>query len=108
MNLTKQNIPMLEVSQSMSNLSEPAKEFEQMILAKQLKHDGNEVFMWCCMNSYVKADENGNIKVRKENAKSPNKIDCVIACITALSAAVYGKEQEQSVYETRGILVLGS
>jgi phage terminase large subunit-like protein len=108
MNLTKQNIPMLEVSQSMSNLSEPAKEFEKMILAKELKHDGNEVFMWCCMNSYVKADENGNIKVRKENAKSANKIDCVIACITALSAAVYGKEQEQSVYETRGILVLGS
>uniref|UniRef100_UPI004048656F terminase large subunit n=1 Tax=Shewanella sp. TaxID=50422 RepID=UPI004048656F len=108
MNLTDQNIPMLEVQQTSMKLSEPAKEFEKMILAKQLRHDGNEVFMWCCMNSYVKADMNGNIKIHKENQKSTNKIDCVIACITALSAAVYGKEQEQSVYETRGILVLGS
>jgi len=106
--LTKQNILMLEVSQSMMSLSEPAKEFEKMIVAKELRHTGNGVFMWCCSNSYVYTDANENIKVQKENKNSSNKIDSVISCITALSAVVYEEPNEQFVYENKPMLILGS
>lgn len=103
MKLEADGLPMIELAQRKSNLSEPAKEFEAMLLNKTLRHTGDSVFEWCCSNAYAETDQYENFSIKKENKKSANKIDSVIACITALSVCILEEPKKVSVYETRGV-----
>ncbi len=56
-------------------------------------------------NVVVDTDSAGNIKVTK--AKSKEKIDGIVASIMALDRCIRNQGEEQgSVYDNRGILVL--
>ena len=55
-------------------------------------------------NVVVETDAAENIKVTK--AKSPEKIDGIVASIMALDRAVRNQGDTGSVYDERGILVL--
>ena len=56
-------------------------------------------------NIYIRTDPAGNIKADKE--KSTEKIDGVIASIMGLDRAIRcGNDTSESVYDTRGLLVL--
>ncbi|MEE7538859.1 terminase large subunit [Enterobacter kobei] len=79
--------PMVEVKQSTASLNEPSKQFEKMIIDGDIKFD-TSLFRWCCLNAQVKIYPDGNIKVQKENLSSENKVDCVVAAITAMAIAV--------------------
>lgn len=103
MKLESDGLPMIEIAQRKSNLSEPAKELEAMLLSKTLRYNGDSVFAWCCANAYAETDQYENFTIKKENKQSPNKIDSVIACITALSVCILTEPVKSSVYETRGI-----
>jgi len=104
--LTEEGLPMVSVAQNMQNLSEPSKEFEQMLATQKIRYNGDSVFEWCCSNAHVYVDANENIKPVKENKMSKDKIDAVIACITGLSLCVLKEPEKKSVYEIRGPLFL--
>jgi phage terminase large subunit-like protein len=71
--------------QGFATISAPTKRLQEMILAKEILHDGNPVLRWCVQNCAVTTDENENIRPTK--AKSRDRIDGVVASIMALGVA---------------------
>lgn len=90
---------MIEVRQGPKTLSEPAKEFERLITAGQLRHGGHPILRWNVANVAVRRDANENIAPDK--ARSTERIDGVVAAIIALSRAIVHVDGE-SVYNERG------
>lgn len=87
-----------------ANLSEPTKTLEELVLQRRLHHNGDPVLKWALSNVVLKRDGKDNVAPGKERPE--NKIDPVLALITALARALAGQTQ-QSGYGTRGLRVLG-
>jgi phage terminase large subunit-like protein len=96
-------VPVVEVAQTMGNLSAASKAFESLILSGKLRHDGNPVMRWMVSNTVAATDSNGNLKPDKR--RSREKIDGVSAAVTGLSRALLDVEPA-SIYDTRGPLVV--
>lgn len=96
-------IQMVETRQGFKTLSEPSKDLEARIVAKQVRHAGNPVMRFCVANAVVTEDPAGNIKPDK--AKASGKIDGVVATVMALSRLIVAPAST-SPYETRGIRTL--
>lgn len=75
--------PVHEMRQVMANLAAPTKEFERLILTKQLRHDGNPCMRWNVGNVSVQPDTQGNIMPSK--SKSVERMDGVQATVVALA-----------------------
>ena len=90
--------------QGFASMSPPTKELMRLVLEQKIAHGGHPVLRWNMDNIYIRTDPAGNIKADK--AKSTEKIDGAIAMIMALDRAIRcGNEKEESVYDTRGLLV---
>ena len=100
--LQQDGLPVLEVAQTMANLTSASKALEQMVLAQKIRHDGHPILRWCVSNALADTDSNGNLKPSKK--RSHERIDGVSALVTGLSRALVVKQG--SVYDTRGALVL--
>ena len=96
---------MVLFGQGFVSMSEPSKELERLVLSARLRHGGNPVLRWMASNVCVEMDAAGNIKPSKR--RSSEKIDGVVATVMALGRATVAKPPFRSVYEDRGILVLG-
>ena len=101
--LQNEGANMSPFGQGFLSMSAPTKEFEKIILGKQLMHNGNPVMSWAINNVAIQEDPAGNIKPNK--AKSTEKIDPVVAAIMALGEYMTG-EDINSVYDNRGLLIL--
>jgi phage terminase large subunit-like protein len=75
--------------------------FERGVLNREVFHSNNPVLNWNCANAIVTMDPAGNRKVDK--AKSRDRVDGVVALIMAHQRALVAREEQRSVYETRGI-----
>ena len=92
--------------QGFASMSPPTKEFYKLLMEGRIQHGGNPVMRWMAGNVVVDTDPAGNIKCTK--AKSPEKIDGIVAAIMALDRCIrHGGEQAGSVYDDpgRGLLV---
>ena len=87
-----------------AELFEPTKELDAAIRAGRLRRDGNGALTWCMSNVVGHYDARGNVYPRK--ARPENKIDAAVALIMATARAI-GAVDATSVYESRGLLVLG-
>lgn len=94
---------MVEVRQGTITMNEPSKQFERLVLKRQLRHGGNPILRWMAGNVTVKPDPKDNIMPGKPRAAA--KIDGIIASIIALLRAKVGEDMT-SVYEGRGLLVI--
>ena len=91
--------------QGFKDMSPPTKELMNLVLAKQIKHDGNPVLHWMMDNVCVRVDPAGNIKMDK--ARSTEKIDGAVATVMALDRAIRnGSGASESVYDSRGLLII--
>jgi len=81
--LAEDGAPMVEVPQTVKNLSEAMKEVEAMVIAGKLHHGDNPVLNWMASNVTAKEDKNENIFPNKEH--KDNKIDGMIALFIAIS-----------------------
>jgi len=77
---------MVEMRQGMKSLSEPAKEFEKLIVDRKLRHGGHPVMRWMVGNASVRRDSNDNIVPDKQESKA--KIDGVLSTVNALGRAI--------------------
>jgi len=91
--LMKENIAVVEVSQTVNMLSEPMKETEAALKDGKFHHDGNPVTTWMFGNVMCRVDKKDNIFPYKEGDQ--NKIDGSVACITGMARAMYDKGSEE-------------
>ena len=88
--------------QGYKDMSPPTKEFYKLLMEGRIIHGGNPVMKWMSGNVVVDTDPAGNIKCTK--AKSPEKIDGIVAAIMALDRCIR-HENTSSVYDERGLMV---
>jgi phage terminase large subunit-like protein len=102
--LQAEGIPVVEVAQTVKNLSEAMKWVEALVLAGRFHHDGNPVLRWAMSNVTAKVDANDNVFPRKERAE--NKIDPAVVIIMAMGRALAADPANTgpSVYEERGMV----
>jgi phage terminase large subunit-like protein len=81
----------VEVSQTMANLTSASKLLETLVLSGQLRHDGHPIMRWCVGNAVADTDGNGNLKPTKK--RSHERIDGVSALVTALARAMLYQTQ---------------
>lgn len=89
--------------QGFKDMSPPTKEFYKLLMEGRIQHGGNPVMRWMAGNVVVDTDPAGNIKCTK--AKSPEKIDGIVAAIMALDRCIRHEKTTASVYDERGLLV---
>ena len=85
-------------------MSAPTKELEKLVVSGKLRHGANPVLRWMASNVAVETDAAGNLK--PSNKKSTERIDGIVAAIMALGRAMQQPEEQVSVYETRGLIIL--
>jgi len=100
--LAQNGVPIVEVAQTLPNLTSGAKALETLILSRKLRHNGQPILRWNISNAVADVDGNGNVKPSKK--RSHERIDGVSALVTALSRAIV--DGGESVYGSRGVLVL--
>lgn len=72
----------VEIVQGIKTLSEPTKDFRDMVYLKRVIHDGNPVLAWAVGNAIAdQVDRNKNIILNKK--KSKENIDPIAATINA-------------------------
>lgn len=94
-------ITLVQHGQGYKDMSPAAKEFERVVLSRQVRIHENPVMLWQLSNVVVRRDPSGNIKPDK--SRPANRIDGVVAALMALARASL-REQTTSVYETRGVI----
>ena len=91
--------------QGFKDMSPPSKELMKLALEGRPQHGAHPVLSWMVDNIHVRTDPAGNIKPDKQ--KSAEKIDGLVATIMALDRAIRnGGTPSNSIYDTRGLLVL--
>ncbi|GAH61238.1 unnamed protein product, partial [marine sediment metagenome] len=90
--------------QGFASMSAPSKELERLIIEGGLRHGGHPVLRSMASVIAVKLDEVENIKPSKKS--STERIDGVVALIMAIGRMIVSPEEQASVYETRGVLVV--
>ena len=92
--------------QGYASMSPPTKEFYKLLMEGRIQHGGNPVMRWMAGNVVVDTDPAGNIKCTK--ARSPEKIDGIVAAIMALDRCIRHEGQTGSVYDdpNHGLLVI--
>ena len=93
----------VEFGQGYKDMSPASKEFFKLMMERKIIHSGNPVLRWMAGNVVIETDPAGNIKPTK--AKSPEKIDGIVAAIMALDRCVRHQE-EDNVYNHRGMIFL--
>ena len=78
-NLTDDGFTMIPFGQGFKDMSPPTKEFYKLLMEGKIIHGGNPVMRWMSGNVVVDRDAAENIKPTK--AKSPEKIDGIVAAI---------------------------
>ena len=102
-NLENDGFTMIPFGQGFKDMSPPTKEFIKLLTEGKIIHGGNPVLKWMAMNVVLDMDAAENIKPTK--AKSPEKIDGMVAAIMALDRCIR-HENTESVYDQRGILII--
>lgn len=102
--LIDKGAPMVKFSQGIMAMSDPSKELEKAVKAKNIFHGGDPVLSWMVSNCVLYIDPNDNIKIKKESDK--NKIDGVIALVMALGRLKVNGGLAKNVYAKRGLRTL--
>lgn len=90
--LMKEGINVLEIRQSMTEMSPPMKDIERKLRGGEMRHDHNTASRWCFGNVRCAVDGNENIKPMKN--KSIGRIDITVAWIICHAAAMSEPENK--------------
>jgi phage terminase large subunit-like protein len=102
--MSARGVDVVQFGQGFKDMSPASKDFERLLLSRNLEHGNNPVLNWMASNVVVEQDASGNIKPSKE--KSSEKIDGIVAMIMGIDRCLR-KGDTKSVYEERGLLTFG-
>lgn len=92
--------------QGYASMSAPSKEFEKLILARQLNHGGNPLLRWSVGCASIASDPADNIKpVKPDRRKSPARIDPVVAAIMAIGRAIVAQNINPQIFDGEAMLI---
>ena len=91
--LMNDGAPMVSFGQGYLSMNPAMKEFERLVLSRQIEHNNDPVLTWAISNLVAKVDEAGNIKPAKN--KSVEKIDPAVALIMAVGRAMVQEVDEE-------------
>ena len=89
--LQDEGVDVAAFGQGFVSMSTPSKDFERMVIGKELNHFDNPVLRWMAGNVVIKLDPAGNIKPDKSQDSS-KKIDGIVAAVMALGVALADSE----------------
>ena len=94
--------------QTCSYFNAPCLELEKLVNQRRLTHDGSPLLRWQIGHTYLDRDSKGYVK--PTTSRPENKKDNLISLLMALSQALQAgtTQARPSVYETRGLFVLGT
>ena len=95
---------MVPFGQGFVSMAGPTRQLMETTIARTLHHGANPLLDWNMSNMAVRTDPAGNWKPDKEASKK--RIDGGVATIMALGRASLHLDGGESVYESRGVLVL--
>jgi len=95
--LGSEGLTCVPFGQGFQSMAAPTKEWEKIVVGRQLAHNGNPVARWMMSNCAVRMDPAGNLKPDK--SKSSDRIDGIVAAIMGLGRAMVA-EPTGSVYDT--------
>jgi phage terminase large subunit-like protein len=101
--LIEDGFEVFDFAQNMKNYTEPTKQFESLVKAKQIRHNGNAIARWMIANVMIETDSSGNYRPSKK--KSSEKIDFATAAIMALGLTLESGNG-RSYYEDHDLLIL--
>lgn len=93
--LAEEGLPLVEVAQTVKNLSESMKSVQADVYGSKIHHDGNPVMTWMMSNVTVKPDKNDNVFPNKSTPE--NKIDGPVALFTAKSRLLVNGGDKQDL-----------
>lgn len=103
--LVNLGIEVVLFGQDFASMSPACKEFERLVLNHKMQHGDHPVMRWMAGNVAVEEDKQENIRPVKQ--KATEKVDGIVAAIMGIGRAIVHPEDENiSVYETRGVLVV--
>ena len=104
-NLEGMGFTVVPFGQGFKDMSPPTKELMKLVLERMVAHGGHPLLRWMMDNIFIRTAPAGNIKADKE--KSTEKIDGAVAAIMGLDRAIRcGNISSESVYDTRGLIIL--
>lgn len=102
--LAAEGVPVVEFRSNTQNFSEPTKELDAAMRAGRISHDGNGPLAWCIGNVVGHFDARANVYPRRPRPE--NKIDAAVSLIIGIARCMTD-ENRPSVYESRGLTVIG-
>jgi phage terminase large subunit-like protein len=94
---------LVHVRQGFATMSTPTKELLKAVLEGKFRHGGNPLVRWQVDHLAVSLDPAGNVKPDK--ARSPEKIDGLVAGIMAVDSAMRRPVPKVSAYAKRGLTI---
>lgn len=89
--------------QTIGNLSPPTTEFERLVLAKLLEHNGHPIMTWQMSNAVCRVDSNGNKRLSKPTQDDIRKIDGPAAGVMALGRKMIGQGDDSGDVGVRSL-----
>ena len=99
--LQEAGVPCTPVRQGFQSLSGPSKHLEALVVSRKLRHGRHPVLAWCASNVVTEQDPSGNIKPSKR--KSTERIDGIVALVTALAVALVSVGSPMGYYDTHDV-----
>lgn len=85
--LINEGVEMIEIPQSITQLSEPTKKFRENVYGGKVVHLGDKLLKWAVGNAVTKQDAQENIMLGKNVSR--DRIDPIAAVIDAFARAMY-------------------
>jgi len=98
-------VPREPFKQAMMSFANPTAEYERLVIAGKLWHNGHPILAWQAGHCHVKTDANQNKRPVKPKQDDFRKIDGIVAGIMALSGAM-AAGPGGSIYDSQGLEVL--
>jgi phage terminase large subunit-like protein len=98
--LTKAGLTCVEVRPIVLNFSAPMKFLDGLIRAGRIEHDGCPIMQWMIGNVTALEDSKDNVFPRKEQRE--NKIDGVVALLSALARDMVAQPKGESIFNILG------
>jgi phage terminase large subunit-like protein len=94
----------ITMAQTPRQFNEPIEEFRAALNEGRVSHAGDPLLTWALQNLETK--KNGAGQEIPSKPKHERKIDPAVALLMAFRMALFAEVEEESVYNTRGILTL--
>jgi phage terminase large subunit-like protein len=72
----------------------PCKEWERLLVERQIHVGGNPALTWCAHNVEIQTDPFGNVRPRKPEHSSSAKVDGIIALALAIGQSQLRSEDD--------------